>query len=276
MNILVTGAAGQVGVHVCRHLLESGHRLTATDLRDPGNLPVPVQVADLLDRDAVRRLVDGHDTVVHLGNHARPRGLPDPRQLYRENVSMNLHVFDAGVDAGVKTILFASSIQVILGSFALTGRDGRFPPPLPLDGDTPPLPANHYGLSKQTGEIYLAHLAHVHPLRAIALRLPWMVESADVAFDTARRLGERAGLDTLIAFLGMADAARLIAAILHADLPGFRCYQAASRANSANLPAAEAHARFFPHFPLKQPHLPLTALIDLAPLTRDTGWEPSI
>jgi len=275
MNILVTGAAGQVGVHVCRHLLASGHRLTATDLRDPGNLPIPVQVVDLLDREAVRHLVDGHDTVVHLGNHARPRGLPDPRQLYRENVAMNLHVFDAAVDAGVKTILFASSIQVVLGSFALTGRDGRFPPPLPLDGDTPPLPANHYGLSKQTGEIYLAHLAHVHPLRAIALRLPWIVESPEVAFDTASRLGERAGLDTLIAFLTTADTARLVTAILQTHIPGYRCYQAASRANSANLPAPEAHARFFSLFPLKSPTSPLSTLIDLTPLTRDTAWTPS-
>src|SRR5947208_2644916 len=74
MRILLTGATGVVGRRAVPLLVAAGHAVTAVGrspakrhaLRTAGALPVAV---DLLDADAVRRAVAGHDAVVNLATH---------------------------------------------------------------------------------------------------------------------------------------------------------------------------------------------------------------
>ena len=70
--VLVTGAAGFVGTHVCRQLTNRGARVRGL-VRSPAKaaerlaqLPVDVHVGDVRDDAAVRRAMQGCDTVVHL------------------------------------------------------------------------------------------------------------------------------------------------------------------------------------------------------------------
>jgi nucleoside-diphosphate-sugar epimerase len=61
-SILLAGASGVLGRHITRALTEAGHKVTGLGRgRDNGVR------ADLMDRDAVLRAVDGHhfDTVIH-------------------------------------------------------------------------------------------------------------------------------------------------------------------------------------------------------------------
>jgi len=68
--VALTGATGFVGRHVLACLLAAGHRVRAL-VRDAGQLEVAdaklhVVQGDLFEPDAVKKLVDGADAVVHL------------------------------------------------------------------------------------------------------------------------------------------------------------------------------------------------------------------
>ena len=76
MNVLVTGGAGFIGSHLADRLLAEGHTVRALDSLDPQvhagterpdylDPEVELVVGDVRDRDAVRRALDGIDTVVH-------------------------------------------------------------------------------------------------------------------------------------------------------------------------------------------------------------------
>ncbi|MFE7271959.1 NAD-dependent epimerase/dehydratase family protein [Streptomyces sp. NPDC057623] len=67
-SILLAGAGGVLGRHITRALTEAGHRVTGLG-RGPRN---DVQ-ADLMNRDALLRAVDGHhfDTVIHAATALR-------------------------------------------------------------------------------------------------------------------------------------------------------------------------------------------------------------
>ncbi|MFF6918116.1 NAD-dependent epimerase/dehydratase family protein [Streptomyces sp. NPDC012466] len=73
-SILLAGASGVLGGHIARALTEAGHKVTGLG-RGPGN---GIR-ADLMDRDALLRAVDGHhfDTVIHAATALRKPPMRD-------------------------------------------------------------------------------------------------------------------------------------------------------------------------------------------------------
>jgi nucleoside-diphosphate-sugar epimerase len=73
-SILLVGASGVLGRHVTRALTEAGHKVTGLG-RSAGN---GIR-ADLMDRDALMRAVDGHhfDTVIHAATALRKPPMRD-------------------------------------------------------------------------------------------------------------------------------------------------------------------------------------------------------
>ena len=74
MHIFLTGATGVVGRRLIPMLVERGHRVTAAvRAADRARVVEPLgaraAVVDLFDEAAVRRAIDGHDTVVNLATH---------------------------------------------------------------------------------------------------------------------------------------------------------------------------------------------------------------
>ncbi|MEP6858467.1 MAG: complex I NDUFA9 subunit family protein [Gemmatimonadales bacterium] len=70
--VLVTGAAGLVGIHACRELSKHGWQIRAL-IRDParaamalGQLPVEFRVGDVRDATSLRNSLNGCGAVVHL------------------------------------------------------------------------------------------------------------------------------------------------------------------------------------------------------------------
>ena len=70
--VLVTGAAGLVGIHTCRELSKNGWQVRAL-VRDParaamalGQLPVEFRVGDVRDATSLRNSLNGCGAVVHL------------------------------------------------------------------------------------------------------------------------------------------------------------------------------------------------------------------
>lgn len=118
--VLVTGAAGFIGHHVVRLLTEAGRSVRAV-LRpgeDPRNLagidPALVErvEADILDQGRMRALIRGCDAVYHLAAIYRT-WVPDPRLLYDVNVTGSANVLAAAAEAGVRKVVYTSSIAAV-------------------------------------------------------------------------------------------------------------------------------------------------------------------
>jgi uncharacterized protein YbjT (DUF2867 family) len=109
--VLVTGAAGFVGTHVCRQLTRQGSRVRGF-VRSPAKaaerlaqLPVDLHVGDVRDDMALRRAMQGCDAVVHLAAIAIER----PGQTYDDvNTRGTQHVLDAMQAAGVRRLVHMS------------------------------------------------------------------------------------------------------------------------------------------------------------------------
>ena len=155
MNVTVTGATGKLGIYVCRTLVNAGYNVRATDKRYRRQMPVKLEVIDLLDRDACYRLMTAAEAVVHLGNYS-DMVISDVQKLFNENVAINMNVFQSAQETGVRHIVFASSIQVLGTHSASDGELRTCVPYLPLDGNAPANPDNAYALSKLVGEVYVA------------------------------------------------------------------------------------------------------------------------
>jgi len=138
-TVLVTGAAGNLGTKLRRHLEERrGYDLRLLD-RAPAD---GVIEADLAQHDeAWARHFEGVDAVVHLAAHPSPR--IDFATAQALNVDLTFNVFDAAALHGVRRMIFASSNWVMAG-YRFAG--------VRLTTDLPPRPINPYGISKWIGE----------------------------------------------------------------------------------------------------------------------------
>jgi nucleoside-diphosphate-sugar epimerase len=266
MKVLVTGASGRLGRAVCAGLFERGFDVRATDQRFAAGLPVPVELANLLDEHAAYRLLEGCEALVHLANHPNLFVGPSPQRLLAENTAMNANVFRAAADLGVQNIVFSSSIQVMV-----TMPGGEAPPPpytlpyLPLDGAAPRNPGpNFYALSKELGERALQVLCEEKPaLSATSLRFP--VLAGDGWF---RRFARRKVPQNVVnfgeglTFLTFADAARVVSSVCEIARAGYRQLFPAATLDLAGLGAPEIIAAFYPETRLLAPRETITRLVD--------------
>ena len=114
--ILVTGAAGLIGVRLVRRLLGDGAAVIATDRQfveaPPGMLWATV---DLLDGHALQTLMREArvGAVVHSGAISGPMvAAGDPHQVISVNVTGTLNVAEAALRTGVERVVALSSAGV--------------------------------------------------------------------------------------------------------------------------------------------------------------------
>jgi dihydroflavonol-4-reductase len=128
---LVTGATGFVGSAVARRLLQQGCRVRVlarpgSDRRNLAGLDVDVAEGDLTDAASLARACAGCDALFHVAADYRTWA-PKPEQLYQANVEGSRTLLRAAAAAGVRRMVYTSSVAV-LG----IPRDGR-----PGDEETP-------------------------------------------------------------------------------------------------------------------------------------------
>lgn len=120
--VLVTGAAGLVGIHTCRELSKNGWQVRAL-IRDPakaamalGQLPVEFRVGDVRDATALRSSLDGCGAVVHLAAIA----IEKKGETYRDsNTAATERLISAARAESVQRLIFMSQ----------NGADSRSPYP---------------------------------------------------------------------------------------------------------------------------------------------------
>ena len=117
MTVLVTGAAGFVGSAVVRALLSQGAavRTFMRPTSDAGNLddlPVERALGDLRDRRSVDRAIKGCEAVFHVAADYR-LWVPEPKEMFDNNVNGTRNVMEAAGEAGVARIVYTSSVATL-------------------------------------------------------------------------------------------------------------------------------------------------------------------
>ncbi len=172
-RVLVTGAAGFIGSHVCEALLARGQSVVGVDNFDPF-YPRAVKERNLtalrgaagfqfVEADIVRHAMplDGVSVVLHLA--ARPGvrpSLEDPASYSETNVTGTVRVLEAARRAGIARIVFGSSSSVY---------GDATPPPFAEDAAAV-WPISPYAASKRAGELMAEAFAHLYGMRIACLR----------------------------------------------------------------------------------------------------------
>ena len=188
MAILVTGAAGFIGYHVSRRLLERGERVLGLDslngyyqvslkedrlaqLRAEGGDAFDFVRCDFADASALDEALAGRDVeaIVHLGAQAGVRySIENPRAYVQSNLVGHLNLIEVGRQRGVKHLVYASSSSVYGGNRKLPfSVDDRVDHPLSL-----------YAATKKADELMSETYAHLYRLPQTGLRFftvygPW-------------------------------------------------------------------------------------------------------
>ncbi len=119
MRVLVTGGSGFIGSHVVDKLRERGYEPVIYDLRPSpwhgaGEAPVVDTVlGSITDREALERALHSCDAVAHLAAVADVNDVhASPEDAERVNARGTVTVLEAARRAGVKRIVYASTIWV--------------------------------------------------------------------------------------------------------------------------------------------------------------------
>jgi len=239
MTTLVTGAYGFIGAWVARQLVREGETVYAFDLsEDPqrlrlvmaddevqkvrfirGDVTDPAHVGSAL-RD------NGIDMLIHLAALQVPFCRANPRLGARVNVEGTVNVLQCALEAGLKRIVYASSIAVY-------GKASDYPPG-PVAHDAPLLPNNLYGAYKQADE----HIARIYwqddHISSLGVR-PYTVygpgrDQGLTSSPTKAMLAAAAGQDFHIPFGGRQllqyapDVAAILVQAARTPFEGANCY----------------------------------------------------
>jgi UDP-glucose 4-epimerase len=150
MRVLVTGGSGFIGSHVVDKLRARGHEPVIYDLRpspwhtDPAH-PVDTVLGSITDREALERALHSCDAVAHLAAVADVNDVhAEPEDAERVNARGTVAVLEAARRAGVKRIVYASTIWVYSDCEPEEVNETTLLPP----------PSHLYTSTKLAGELY--------------------------------------------------------------------------------------------------------------------------
>jgi UDP-glucuronate 4-epimerase len=186
MKLLVTGAAGFIGFHCAKRLLELGHDVVGLDnvnaYYDVGLKEARVALLekhpqfrlyriDLADRSAVERLFveERPQRVIHLAAQAGVRySIENPHVYVDSNVVGTLHILEGCRHHGVEHLVYASTSSVY-------GANTALPFSVHQNVDHP---VSLYAATKKANELMAHTYAHLYGLPVSGLRFftvygPW-------------------------------------------------------------------------------------------------------
>lgn len=181
MKVLVTGAAGFIGFHVCNRLLDRGDEVVGVDSFN--NLPYGTSIKKdrylllceknfaFIEQDLSESTpnMDGIDVVCHLAATAGVRmSIEYPSEYIKANICATTNLLEACKNSDVQNFVFASSSSVY-------GLEKSIPFSEDLKCDTP---VSLYAATKRSCELIAHTYSHLFDMNITGLRFftvygPW-------------------------------------------------------------------------------------------------------
>jgi len=176
MNVLVTGAAGFIGSHLCEELLNNGYSVTGIDNFDPfyskrikeKNVFALSKLSrfnfvelDIEDANSINSLKGNFDAVIHLA--AKAGVLPsivNPESYLMTNLKGTQCLLEFIKERSIKKLLFASSSSVY-------GNNKKVPF---QETDNVDFPISPYAYTKKSGELLTYTYHHLYNIDIVNLR----------------------------------------------------------------------------------------------------------
>ena len=190
-NIIVTGAAGFIGFHLCKKLLNNGYKVIGIDnINDYYDINLKEKRLEILNNEINKKnvlwdfikadLTDEHnirqifksfepDTVVHLAAQAGVRySLENPKVYINSNIVGFFNILECCRFFKIKNLLYASSSSVY---------GGNTKTPFSED-DSVNHPISIYAATKRANELFAHSYSHLFKIPAIGMRFftvygPW-------------------------------------------------------------------------------------------------------
>ena len=186
MKVIITGAAGFIGMHTCIKFLENGHEVLGIDNLNPyydvnlknarlekleGNSNFLFRRIDLSEKDSVEQAFNEFrpSMVVNLAAQAGVRySLENPHQYIESNITGFLNILESSKKFDIDHLVYASSSSV----YGLNKK-------LPFsENDNVDHPISLYAASKKSNELMAHVYSHLFSLPTTGLRFftvygPW-------------------------------------------------------------------------------------------------------
>jgi nucleoside-diphosphate-sugar epimerase len=169
---LVTGSSGTLGTAIAPLLTGAGYELVLADVRPPEPPDERFTDADVREGDQLGPLMDGVDYVIHTaaihGIHLRDHSA---RDFFELNLAGTFNVWEAARTAGVRGVVFSSTMGVYGASRQPTTQDAV----IRVDEALPRQPTDVYAYTKVAGEEMCRYYGRQFGIPSIALRFGMFV-----------------------------------------------------------------------------------------------------
>jgi uronate dehydrogenase len=157
LKVLLTGAGGRIGPHLLPSFRER-YELRVLDRNPIPDFPDTI-IADLSDKEVLKQALEGVDVLVHLA--AASDEAPFLEVLLPNNIIGLHNIFEAAREAGVRRIVFASTVQAV----------GFYPKDHKVVLSDPPRSVSAYGVTKVFGETLGRWYHDKYKMEFVAIRV---------------------------------------------------------------------------------------------------------
>lgn len=290
-KILITGANGQIGSVLTIALREAygEQQVIATDIRKPEEDTGPFEILDVLDRQAMSKMVERHGItqIYHLAAILSAKGEEQPLQTWHVNMDGLFNVLEVAREKKLSRLFYPSSIAVF-GSKTEKEHTSQW---------AHLYPETVYGISKVAGENWCLYYHQRYGLDVRSLRYPGIIGyqslpgggTTDYAVDIYHKAVQGEFFhcflreDTALPMMYMPDAIRATLELMQAPADSLSVRSSYNLAGMSFTPAEVAAAiraerpdfqiSYEPDF-RQQIADSWPASIDDAEARRDWHWQP--
>jgi nucleoside-diphosphate-sugar epimerase len=293
-NILITGAAGQIGSELAVRLRKKygpANVVVSDVVRPSGDLLAagPFELLDVTDRAQIAAVIGKYavDTIYHLAALLSATGEKNPQKAWDININGLYNILEAGRELGLTRIYTPSSIAVF----------GPATPRVATPQDTVLDPSTMYGVTKVAGENLCNYYVRKYGLDVRGSRFPGIIShetlpgggttdyAVAIFYEAVRRGRYTCFLkeDTRLPMMYMPDCLKSVLDLMEADFSRLKHhanFNLASMSFSAGELAAEIRKRI-PGFVCEYAPDFRQAIADSWPASIDDsaareewGWKP--